>query len=90
MKFAEFKKFFAKQLREMRGRLTQAQLAYITKYTQQMVSRYESGRIPKAYWFLYGLARAGVGLNKLFLGRKQKPMTHRRMKQALRNRGHWT
>ena len=71
--FKEFKKAVAGRLREARGELTQAQLAEITKYTQQMISRYESGRIPKAFWFLAGLsADAGLDVNYILTGRRRR------------------
>ena len=46
-KFADFRVAMAHRLRAARGDLTQAQLAELTGYTQQMISRYESGRIPR-------------------------------------------
>ena len=71
--FKEFKKAVAARLREARGELTQAQLAEITKYTQQMISRYESGRIPKAFWFLAGLsADAGLDVDYILTGRRRR------------------
>ena len=73
--FKEFRKGVAERLRGARGELTQAQLAEITKYTQQMISRYESGRVPKAFWFLAELsADAGLDVNYILTGhRRRKP-----------------
>lgn len=87
--FAEFKKLFANQLRAVRGTSTQVQLALLTKFSQQMISRYESGRVPKVVWFLRGLAAAGIDVNKLLLGMKQKPLNQKRYISVLRKRGHW-
>jgi transcriptional regulator with XRE-family HTH domain len=71
----EFRRALARRLREARGDLTQAQLAEITRYTQQMISRYEGGRIPKSFWFLAGLSgEAGVDVNYILTGkRRRKP-----------------
>ncbi|HUP00484.1 MAG TPA: helix-turn-helix transcriptional regulator [Gemmatimonadota bacterium] len=73
--FEEFRKQLAGRLREARGELTQAQLAEITRYTQQMISRYESGRIPKSFWFLAGLSgAAGLDVDYVLTGkRRRKP-----------------
>ena len=71
--FKEFRKGVAERLRGARGELTQAQLAEITKYTQQMISRYESGRVPKAFWFLAGLSEnAGLDVNYILTGRRRR------------------
>jgi predicted transcriptional regulator len=71
--FKEFRKGVAERLRGARGELTQAQLAEITKYTQQMISRYESGRVPKAFWFLAELsADAGLDVNYVLTGRRRR------------------
>lgn len=71
--FKEFKKGVADRLKGARGELTQAQLAEITKYTQQMISRYESGRVPKAFWFLAELsADAGLDVNYILTGRRRR------------------
>ena len=52
--FEDWKAGFARRLRAERQATerTQADLAADTKYTQQMISRYESGRVPKALWFV--------------------------------------
>ena len=73
--FEEFRDECAKRLREARGELTQAQLAEMTRYTQQMISRYENGRVPKAFWFLSGLSgEAGVDVDYVLTGkRRRKP-----------------
>ena len=71
--FKEFKKVVAERLRGARGELSPAQLADITKYTQQMISRYESGRVPKAFWFLAELsADAGLDVNYILTGRRRR------------------
>jgi len=70
--FEEFRKAFAGRLRQARGDLTQAQLAELTKYTQQMVSRYEGGRVPRAYWFLAGLSETGLDVGYLLTGRRRR------------------
>ncbi|MFN2383780.1 MAG: helix-turn-helix domain-containing protein [Gemmatimonadota bacterium] len=70
--FQEFRKTTAQRLRRARGELTQAQLGDITEYSQQMISRYESGRIPKAYWYLAGLSKAGVDIDFILTGRRRR------------------
>ena len=45
-----------KRLRDEAG-VTQAEFAKQTDYSQQMVSRYESGRMPKAFYFLAMMER---------------------------------
>lgn len=71
--FQEFRKAVARRIREARGDMTQAQLAEITRYTQQMISRYESGRIPKSFWFLAGLSQeAGLDVDYLLTGKRRR------------------
>ncbi|CAN5235670.1 MAG: helix-turn-helix transcriptional regulator [Gemmatimonadetes bacterium] len=71
--FPEFRKAVARRIREARADLTQAQLAEITSYTQQMISRYESGRIPKSFWFLAGLSQeAGLDVDYLLTGKRRR------------------
>ena len=71
--FKEFRQGVSQRLREARNELTQAQLAQITKYTQQMISRYESGRVPKAFWFLAGLSEnAGLDVDYILTGRRRR------------------
>jgi transcriptional regulator with XRE-family HTH domain len=71
--FKEFRKGIAERLREARSELTQAQLAEITRYTQQMISRYESGRVPRAFWFLAGLSEnAGLDVDYILTGRRRR------------------
>ena len=78
--FPEFRDGFAKRLRAARGDLTQAQLAALTDYTQQMVSRYESGRVPRAYWFLAGLSeKTGLDVDYLLTGRRRRDAGKRRL-----------
>lgn len=81
--YEEFRRGLARRLREIRGELTQAQLAEMARYTQQMVSRYESGRVPRSYWFLANLAsRAGVDVGYLLTGERPRPARRRRKKPA--------
>lgn len=70
--FAEFRDSLADRLRRARGDLSQAQLAELTRYTQQMISRYENGRVPKAFWFLAGLSEAGIDVDWLLTGRRRR------------------
>jgi len=73
--FEEFREGVAARLRSARGDLTQAQLAALTDYTQQMISRYENGRIPRSYWYLAGLSeRTGLDVDYVLTGkRRRKP-----------------
>lgn len=81
--FKEFKRGVAERLRGARGELTQAQLAEITKYTQQMISRYESGRVPKAFWFLAELsADAGLDVDYILTGRRRRKPGGTKMAKA--------
>jgi transcriptional regulator with XRE-family HTH domain len=70
--FSEFRKAMAARLRRARGELSQVQLAELTRYTQQMISRYENGRIPKSFWFLAGLSEAGIDVDWLLTGRRRR------------------
>lgn len=70
--FQEFRKAIGQRIRSARGDLTQAQLAELTHYTQQMISRYESGRVPKAFWFLAGLSEAGVDVDYVLTGHRRR------------------
>jgi transcriptional regulator with XRE-family HTH domain len=70
--FPEFRNGLADRLRRARGDLSQAQLAELTHYTQQMISRYENGRVPKAFWFLAGLSEAGIDVDWLMTGRRRR------------------
>ena len=70
--FAEFRDGLADRLRRARGDLSQAQLAELARYTQQMISRYENGRVPKAFWFLAGLSEAGIDVDWLLTGRRRR------------------
>lgn len=72
-KFADFRVAMAQRLRAARGDLTQAQLAEVTGYTQQMISRYESGRIPRSFWFLANLSHAtGLDVDHVLTGRRRR------------------
>ena len=73
--FEEFREGMATRLRAARGNMTQAQLAGLTDYTQQMISRYENGRIPRSYWYLAGLSgRADLDVDYILTGkRRRKP-----------------
>lgn len=71
--FEEFREGMATRLRAARGNMTQAQLAALTDYTQQMISRYENGRIPRSYWYLAGLSgRAGLDVDYILTGRRRR------------------
>ena len=70
--FAGFRKSMSDRLRRARGDLSQAQLAELTRFTQQMISRYENGRVPKAFWFLAGLSEAGIDVDWLLTGRRRR------------------
>jgi transcriptional regulator with XRE-family HTH domain len=70
--FPRFRNGMADRVRHARGDLSQDQLAELTRYTQQMISRYENGRIPKAFWFLAGLSEAGIDVDWLLTGRRRK------------------
>jgi transcriptional regulator with XRE-family HTH domain len=70
--FAGFRKGMSGRLRRARGDLSQAQLAELTRFTQQMISRYENGRVPKAFWFLAGLSEAGIDVDWLLTGRRRR------------------
>lgn len=78
--FAEFRKAMGERLRAARGDLTQAELAELTRYTQQMISRYESGRVPKAFWFLANLSEAGVDVDHVLTGRRRRGPGARRLR----------
>ena len=82
--FADFRIAMARRLRQARGDLTQAQLARLTGYTQQMISRYESGRIPRSFWFLANLSSAtGLDVDHVLTGRRRrKPGSTRAMRKA--------
>lgn len=77
--FREFRKAMGERLRDARGSLTQAQLAELTRYTQQMISRYESGRVPKAFWFLANLSEAGLDVDWVLTGRRRRKTGARRL-----------
>lgn len=70
--FKEFRKAMGERLREARGDLTQAETAELARYTQQMISRYESGRVPKAFWFLANLSEAGLDVDYVLTGRRRR------------------
>ena len=70
--FAEFRKTLADRLRRARGELSQAQLAELSRHTQQMISRYENGRVPRSFWFLAGLSEAGIDVGWLLTGRRRR------------------
>lgn len=70
--YKKFRKELADRLRRARGDLSQDQLAELTRYTQQMISRYENGRVPKAFWFLAGLSEAGIDVDWLLTGRRRR------------------
>lgn len=73
--FEEFREGMAARLRAARGNMTQAELAALTDYTQQMISRYENGRIPRSYWYLAGLSgQVGLDVDYILTGkRRRKP-----------------
>lgn len=77
--FAEFRTAMGERLHAARGDLTQAELAELTRYTQQMISRYESGRVPKAFWFLANLSEAGVDIDYVLTGRRRRGPGARRL-----------
>ena len=77
--FAEFRRGLARRLKSARGELTQADVAELTRFTQQMISRYESGRVPRALWFLANLSRAGLDVNWLLTGRRRSRPGARRL-----------
>ncbi|MCA1571340.1 MAG: helix-turn-helix domain-containing protein [Chloroflexi bacterium] len=74
--FGDWRFAFARRLRAERERLgTQAELADAAAYTQQMISRYESGRVPRGFWFLANvLARTDVDLQYVLTGRRARPL----------------
>lgn len=80
--FAEFRVAMAHRLRQARGDLTQARLAELTGYTQQMISRYESGRIPRSFWFLANLSSAtGLDVDHVLTGRRRRKPGSIRLKR---------
>ncbi|MGH7570813.1 MAG: helix-turn-helix domain-containing protein [Gemmatimonadota bacterium] len=80
--FVNFRVGMAHRLRQARGDLTQAQLAQLTGYTQQMISRYESGRIPRSFWFLANLSSAtGLDIDHVLTGRRRRKPGSTRLKR---------
>ncbi|MGH7565141.1 MAG: helix-turn-helix domain-containing protein [Gemmatimonadota bacterium] len=80
--FSDFRAAMAHRLRQARGDLTQAQLAQLTGYTQQMISRYESGRIPRSFWFLANLSSAtGLDVDHVLTGRRRRKPGSTRLKR---------
>lgn len=82
--FAEFRDGLSDRLRRARGDLSQAQLAELAHYTQQMISRYENGRVPKAFWFLAGLSEAGIDVDWLLTGRRRRRSGSTRLTRSSR------
>jgi transcriptional regulator with XRE-family HTH domain len=81
--FEEFREGVAARLRSARGDLTQAQLAGLTDYTQQMISRYENGRIPRSYWYLAGLSgHAGLDIDYILTGKRRRKLGATTVRQA--------
>lgn len=79
--YAEFRLAMARRLRQARGDLTQARLAELTGYTQQMISRYESGRIPRSFWFLANLSHStGLDVDYVLTGRRRRKPGSTRLK----------
>lgn len=70
--YKQFRREFAQRLQRERAVLgvTQAAMAEECDYTQQMISRYESGRVPRSLWFLANAAVAGYDVLYLLTGRR--------------------
>ncbi len=59
-----------KRLRQARGKLSRRALAELTGYSEQMILKYEHGRIPKGVQFLEAFSKAcGTSSNWLLLGK---------------------
>ena len=59
-----------KRLRQARGKLSRRALAELIGYSEQMILKYEHGRIPKAVQFLEALTKArGTSPTWLLLGK---------------------
>lgn len=70
--YEDFRRGVAERLREARSEFSQSQVAEMTKYTQQMISRYENGRVPRSFWFLAGLSEAGLDVDYVLTGKKRR------------------
>lgn len=70
--YTEFRDGVAARLREVRGELSQSKVAGMTQYTQQMISRYENGRVPRSFWFLAGLSKAGLDVDYVLTGQRRR------------------
>ena len=60
------------QAERERAAVTQAELAAETDFTQQMISRYEGGRIGKSLYFTANMLKAGYDVHYILTGRRKK------------------